>query len=178
MDSFGTILSENPAATAFGAAGLACQMIWPLFTARRAMLGVQMGIGTNYGAQYALLDAWSGAGVCALGATQTLVALLAGSRPWIRWLGLGFLPVVAGVCFATWSGPASFFALVACALVMIGRLQQDVIRLRIFMLAAAPFGIGYDLSVGAAPALAGACVSASLAATMLRREIRNRRAAA
>ncbi len=76
---------DEPAVAVFGAAGLACQLAWPLFSNRRAMLGVQMGIGTNYGAQYALLEAWSGAAVCGLGATQTLVAFLAGAdRPCSR----------------------------------------------------------------------------------------------
>lgn len=176
MATMTNILMEQPVAAAFGVAGLACQLIWPLFSERKTMLGVQMGIGTNYGAQYALLDAWSGAGVCALGALQTLIAFLAGDCPWLRWLGLACLPVVLLIGALTWSGVSSFFALTACSIVMLGRLQKDEIRLRKFMLAAAPFGMSYDLSVGAAPALIGACVSATLAATMLRREIRKRRA--
>lgn len=170
-----TIL-DNPAAAAFGAVGLACQLTWPLFSKRRTILGIQMGIGTNYAAQYALLDAWSGAAVCALGASQTLIALLAGDRVWLRLLGLGFLPIVALACLATWAGISSLFALSACALVMIGRLQKDTVRLRQFMLAAAPFGMGYDLSVGAVPALAGACVSLVISLAALRRELRKRAA--
>jgi len=173
MQSAVLTLIEDPAATAFGAAGLACQMIWPLFSHRRAMLGVQMGIGTNYGAQYALLDAWSGAAVCALGATQTLVAFLAGTeRPWLKYLGLAFLPVSASVCLMTWAGIGSAFALLASTLIMLSRLQPTTLRLRGFALAAAPFGAGYDLSVGAWPALIGALLSFTIASLAFRREWR------
>lgn len=167
-------LLENSTSGAFGAAGLACQLIWPLLKRRRAMLGVQMGIGSNYGVQYAMLDAWSGAAVCALGASQTLVAFLAAGRPWLRYLGLAFLPAVAAAGLITWTGWPTLFALSALTLVMIGRLQQDTIRLRQFMLAAAPFGIGYDLSVGAALALIGACISLVISLGALRCEIRKR----
>ncbi len=164
---------ENPVAIAFGAAGLACQFVWPLLSGRRAILGVQLGIGANYGAQYALLDAWSGAAVCSLGAAQTLIALLAGERAWLRRLGLMFLPGIVGVSLMTWSGLPSFLALSACCLTILARQQQDEIRLRQFMLAAAPFGMSYDISVGAAPALIGACVSNSIALVMLRPALRN-----
>jgi len=171
-----SLIAEQPVAACFGAAGLICQLAWPLFSTRRAMLGVQIGIGTNYGAQYALIDAWSGAGVCALGATQTLIALIAGDRTWLRWMALVFLPVVAAVCVMTWSGLASFCSLAACSLVMVARLQSETIWLRTIMLAAAPFGMGHDIAVGSVPGFAGACASASLAGMILYREIRKRQA--
>lgn len=167
-------LLEKPLAVLFGSLGLTCQLAWPMFSARQLMLAVQFGIGANYGLQYALLEAWSGAGICSIGATQTVIAFFAGERPWLRKLGLTFLPVVGAVSYLTWSGYASLFALAACSLVMLGRLQKDTIRLRMFLLAASPFGIGYDLSVGAAPALCGAITSAILAAIMLAREIHKR----
>lgn len=173
--SLSTLL-ENPAAAAFGTAGLACQLIWPLLKRRKAMLGVQMGIGSNYGIQYATLDAWSGAAVCALGASQTAIALLAGDRPWLRKLGLAFLPILFTSGFFTWSGLPTLLALSACSLIMIGRLQKDTLRLRQFMLASVPFGMSYDLSVGAAPALIGSCVSLAISLFALRRELRNRAA--
>ncbi|MDW4549101.1 YgjV family protein [Defluviimonas sp. D31] len=169
-----SLITQQPVAAMFGIAGLACQLIWPFFSSRRAMLGVQFGIGANYGAQYALIDAWSGAGVCALGATQTMIALMAGNRPWLRWMGLGFLPVVVAVCLLTWSGLPSFCSMTACSLVMLGRLQSDLLRFRSLMLAAAPFGMGHDLAVGSMLGLAGACLSATLAAMALCREIRKR----
>jgi hypothetical protein len=69
------------------------------------------------------------------------------------------------------------FAFVAVTLTMAGRLQRDTLRLRILLLAAAPFGMGHDVLVGAAPALIGAIVSATIAAAMLVREVKLRRQA-
>lgn len=165
----------NPLATTFGTMGLLCQLIWPLFHGRRAIMTVQFGIGADYSLHYALLDAWSGAGVAGTGATQSALAFFFGDRPWFRWAGLAFLPVVTAVCWSTWSGIETLFAFAAVTLIMFGRLQRDTLRLRILLLAAAPFGMGYDIVVGAVPALIGAIVSASIASAMLIREINERR---
>ena len=166
-----------PLAFVFGAAGLAGQLTWPMLRSRRAILTLQLAMAASYATQYALMDAWSGAAVCTIGACQTLIALAAGYRPWLRWLGAGFIPLVAGVSLATWTGAASLFALTACCLVMTGRMQRDTLRMRCFLLAASPFGMAYDMSVGAAPALVGACVSACIGIAALRREIVGRRGA-
>ena len=177
MVGFEEMLQDNPLAVAFGTMGLLCQLIWPMFRARRAIMTAQFGIGADYSMQYALMGAWSGAGVVGLGACQSALAFFAGERPWLRQAGFVFLPVVGAICYATWSGIASFFALTAITLIMVGRMQRDTLRLRAFLLAAAPFGIGYDISVGALPALIGAIVSACIATTILVREIRLRRGA-
>lgn len=165
-------------AAAFGMMGLFCQMIWPLFRARSAIMTAQFGIGADYSMQYALMGAWSGAGVAGLGAVQSALALMAGDKPWLRLVRPAFFPIVAAICFMTWSGPESFCALLAVSLIMLGRMQKDTLRLRIFLLAAAPFGMGYDISTGAAPALVGGILSALIAALMLTREIKSRRVAA
>lgn len=175
MDAFVEMVRDNPVAVAFGAMGLLCQLIWPLFRARRAIMTAQFGIGADYSLHYALMDAWSGAGVAALGATQTALNLFAGDRPWMKRAGYVFLPVVVVMCIATWCGPASLCALAAVSLVMIGRMQTDTLRLRILLLAAAPFGMSYDILVGSVPGLIGAIASACVATTMLAREIRQRR---
>lgn len=177
MDGFLNVFWENPLAVAFGAAGLFCQLIWPVFRDRRAIITAQFGIGADYSLHYALLDAWSGAGVAGLGATQSALAFFAGDRPWLRNVGYFFLPVVGVIGYLTWSGIETAFALAAVTLIMTGRLQSDTLRLRILLLAAAPFGMAYDISVGAAPALMGGIVSATVAVTMLMREIRSRRPA-
>jgi len=178
MDGLVDIFRENPLATAFGVAGLLCQLIWPVFRGHRAIMTAQFGIGADYSLHYALLDAWSGAGVAGLGASQSALAFFFGESSWFRWVGLAFLPVVAVVCYATWSGVETVFAFAAVALIMIGRLQRDTLHLRILLLSAAPFGMSYDILVGATPALVGGCVSAIIAVSMLIREIGLRRQAA
>ncbi len=178
MEAFIEILQENPAASAFGVLGLASQMIWPVFRAHRAIMGAQFAIGSSYSAHYALLEAWSGAGVAGIGATQSALAFLVGEQSWFRWAGLLFLPVVAVVCYATWIGLPTVFAFAAVALIMIGRLQRNTLRLRIFLLAASPFALGYDILVGAAPALVGGILSTVIATAMLVREIKASRESA
>jgi hypothetical protein len=178
MDGIAEIFLEKPLATAFGVMGLLCQLIWPVFRTHRSIMTVQFGIGADYSVHYALLEAWSGAGVAGLGALQSALAYQFGGRPWFRRVGLVFLPVVAAICYATWTGLPSLIAFAAVALIMIGRMQTDTLRLRILLLAAAPFGMAYDVLVGAAPALIGGGVSAVIASSMLVREIRLRRQAA
>lgn len=177
MDGFLDVFQENPLAAAFGFAGLFCQLIWPVFRARRAIMTAQFGIGADYSLHYALLGAWSGAGVAGLGATQSALAFFAGDRPWVQNVGYFFLPVVGVIGYLTWSGIESAFALAAVTLIMIGRMQSDTLRLRILLLVAAPFGMAYDIVVGATPALIGGGVSATIAVTMLVREIKSRRPA-
>jgi hypothetical protein len=175
MDAFTEFFQENPLATAFGAAGLFFQLTWPLFRAHKAIMSMQFGIGADYSLHYAFLDAWSGAGVAGLGALQSALSFFLGDHTWFRWVGLSFLPVVAAVCWSTWSGLPTLFVFAAVALIMIGRLQRDTLRLRILLLSAAPFGMGYDILVGATPALIGGIVSAIIATAMLIREIKSRR---
>lgn len=173
MKAIAEAFLANPLATVFGVMGLACQLIWPLFRTRKAIVAVQFGVGADYSVHYALLDAWSGAGVAGLGAAQSALAFFCGNRPWFRWVGLVFLPVVASISYVTWSGPPTVCAFAAVTLIMLGRLQRDTLSLRVLQLAAAPFGMSYDIMVGAAPALMGSVVSATIAIVMLVREIRS-----
>jgi hypothetical protein len=177
MSGFTEILQESPLAAAFGAAGLLCQLIWPIFRARKSIMTAQFGIGADYSMQYALLEAWSGAGVAGLGAMQSALAFFGGERSWFRNTGIVFLPVVGVIGYVSWSGIESLFALTAVTLIMLGRMQSDTLRLRSLLLAAAPFGIGYDIIVGALPALIGGIVSAIIASVMLAREIKLRKSA-
>jgi len=175
MDSFLDVFQQNPLAAAFGTAGLFCQLVWPVFRARRAIITAQLGIGADYSLHYALLGAWSGAGVAGLGAAQSALAFFAGDRPWVRHAGYVFVPVVGVIGYLTWSGIESAFALAAVTLIMVGRMQADTLRLRILLLTAAPFGMAYDIAVSALPALIGGMVSTIIAVSMLVREIRSRR---
>jgi hypothetical protein len=162
---------ERPLAAAFGIFGFLCLLIWPLFRARRAMLTAQFGIGIGYCLHYLLIGAWTGAGITALGASQTAFSIWVAGHPRLRVALLGFLPLVAGVTWATWGGLPSLFAGTALTLIMLGRLQRDEIRMRVFLLAASPFGMTYDLLIGSLPALAGGTAAMTLGIVMLVREI-------
>jgi hypothetical protein len=142
---------------------------------REHILTLQLGIASAYATHYALMGVTSGATVCLIGATQTTIALLSGDRPWLSRLGLGFIPLACLIGALTFSGIATILAVTACCLVMLGRLQSDTLRMRALMLAASPFGISHDAFTGAYPALAGALLSAAIAATAFHRELAVRR---
>ncbi len=171
-------VADIPLAPLFGTAGLAAQLIGPLFRNRETILTVQLGATCCYAASYALFGQQTATAVCLTGAIQTTVALLAGNRPWLKWMGYVFLPLVLGAGALTFSGLPTLLAVMACCLVMIGRLQADTLRMRSVQLMAAPFGAAHDLLTGAWPCLAGACATFAIALTALRRERRERRASA
>jgi hypothetical protein len=164
--------AEAQLALGFGCAGLGAQLTWPLFRRRQSMLIIQLGAACSYAASYALMGQKTGTAVCLIGAIQTTIALLAGDRLWLSRMGYVFLPVVIGVGVLTYSGLPTLFAITACCLVMIGRLQPDTLRMRGIQLSAAPFGAGHDILIGAWPCLAGALASFAIALTAFRRELR------
>ena len=167
-------VSDVPLATAFGVSGLVAQLAWPLLRTREAMLTIQLGAACSYAASYALMDQHTATAVCLTGALQTSVALLAGDRPWLARLGYVFLPAVLAIGVATYSGLPTILMVTACCLVMIGRMQPDLLRMRGVQLTASPFGAAHDVAVGAWPCLLGALVSFTIAMTGFRRELRSR----
>ena len=168
------LIQDLPLAPLFGAAGLAGQVAWPMLRDRQHILAAQLGIACCYATQYALMGQGTGMAVCLVGATQTTIALIAGDRPWLSRTGLVFVPLVLALAVVTWSGLPTLLAASACTLIMLGRMQRDILRMRAVMLCAAPFGIAYDLSVGAVPALIGAVLSLALSALAFRRALQDR----
>lgn len=178
MTPLTTHIADLQAATAFGAAGLAAQVVWPFLNRREPVLLVQMAAAVCHGTAYVLIGQDTAAAVCVAGATQTAVALMAGNRPWLRQMGLAFLPLIFAVGILTYSGLPTLLAVAACCLTMIGRLQSDMLRLRAVQLTASPLGAAHDALVGAWPALAAALLTFTIASFGLRRELARRRAAA
>lgn len=163
-------LFDPSTAPLFGAAGLAARMVSPLFVRRDQILTAQLAASCLFAASYALMDQRTATSVCLIGATQTTVALIAGDRPWLNRMGYVFLPVVLIMGVATFSGLPTVLAVTACCLMMIGRLQQDLIRMRGIQLCSGPFGAAHDIVIGAWPCLAGAILSFGIAAAAFRRE--------
>lgn len=171
-------VAEIPPATVFGSAGLATQLIWPLFRNRRTILGMQFGAVCAYAASYALLGQATAAATCLTGALQTALVLAVGNRPWMPKVGLAFLPVVLALGALTYAGPPTLFAVAASCLTMIGRLQRDALAMRTIQLSATPFGALHDLFAAAWPALAGTFVTFAVGFAALRRERRARQGSA
>ena len=165
-------LIDPSAAPYFGIAALAARMTAPLFARRETILIAQLTASCCSAASYALMGQQTAAGVCLIGATQTTVALIAGERSWQANMGYVFLPIALAVSALTFSGLPTILAAMACCLMMIGRMQQDLMRMRRIQLCACPFGAAHDIVVEAWPALAGALMSFAIALIAFRREVK------
>jgi hypothetical protein len=172
MNVAAQLLMDPSAAPLFGAAGLVARMASPLFGRRDTILFAQLAASCCYATSYALLDQKTAAGVCIIGAMQNTVAMLAGDRSRLSRLGYVFIPAVLVLSVLTFSGLPTVLAATACCLMMIGRLQQDLVRMRAIQLGAGPFGAAHDFVVGNWPCLAGALLSTAIAAHALRRHLK------
>ena len=165
-------LIDPSAAPLYGTAALTVRIVSPLFACREKILTAQLGSSCLFAASYAVMDQETATAVCLIGAIQTTVSLMAGDRAWLNRMGYVFLPIVLVMGVMTYSGPSTLLAVTACCLMMIGRLQQDLIRMRGIQLAAGPFGAAHDVLVGAWPALFGALLSFAIATAAFRRELK------
>lgn len=165
-------LIDPSAAPLYGTAALATRMVSPLFACRERILIAQLGSSCLFAASYAVMDQRTATSVCLIGAIQTMVSLLSGDRAWLNRMGYVFLPIVLVMGAVTYSGLPTILAVIACCLMMIGRLQQDLMRMRGIQLASGPFGAAHDVLVGAWPALFGALLSFAIAAVAFHRELK------
>lgn len=170
-----TILFDPAAAPVFGFLGLAAQSGWPLLRSREAMLTGQLSAACCYATSYALMGRETATAMCLIGAIQTTVALLARERSWLSGMGYLFLPVVLAAGVLTYSGLPTIFAITACCLTLVGRLQPDTLRMRGIQMTASPFGAAHDAVVGAWPCLVAATLSFAIALAAFRRELQRRR---
>ena len=164
-------LIDPSLAPLFGVAGLAARVASPLFSWRRQILTAQLASSCLFAASYGLMNQQTATSVCLIGAMQTTVALLAGDRSWVNLMGYVFLPLVLVIGALTFSGAPTILAVAACCLMMIGRLQRDLLRMRGIQLCSGPFGAAHDVVVGAWPCLVGAILSFIIAAAAFRREV-------
>lgn len=172
MNAATQILIDPSAAPLFGVAGLVARMASPLFGRRDAILIAQLAASCCYATSYALLEQETAASVCIIGAIQTTVAMLAADRGWLSRLGYVFIPAVLVLSVLTFSGLPTVLAATACCLMMIGRLQQDLVKMRAIQLGAGPFGAAHDIVVGNWPCLVGALLSIATAAHAFRRDLK------
>ena len=172
MTAVAQALIDPSAAPAYGTAALGARMVSPLFVCREKILTAQLGSSCLFAASYAVMDQQTATAVCLIGAIQTTVSLIAGERTWLNRMGFLFLPIVLVMGAVTYSGLPTLLAVTACCLMMIGRLQQDLMRMRGIQLASGPFGAAHDVLVGAWPALFGALLSFAIAAVAFRRELK------
>ena len=129
---------DPTAAQLFGALGLAARVASPLFSRRDQVLTAQALAAGLFAESYALMGQMTATSVCLIGAAQTIVALIAGERPWLRRLGYLLVPAVVVLGAATFSDLSTILAVSGCCLMMIGRLQRDLRRMRGIQICASP----------------------------------------
>lgn len=163
------ILLDQPVAAAWGVFGMLCLMTWPLFKQRSTMLIVQLGIGVGLGLHYALLGAPTAATMNAFSAAQVLAAIGMERRPNLRWVYWAIIPLIAVASVVTWTGPQSALAALGMAFITAGRMQSNVLSLRLLILCAQPFWFAHDVMVGSLPAMIADAGSLTIGTAMLLR---------
>lgn len=161
---------------ALGLLGVACNIGWPFFRRRSAMLWGQTIGFTAFTAHFLLLGANTGAIMSALGGIQAVIAVPLGRDVRFRMLYMAILPVIAGAVVLTWMGLPSVFSGVAMAIISLGRYQLDVVRFRVLMLVCIPFWSAHNILVGSIPGLLSDAVTFTAGAWMLWVTVRRVRA--
>ncbi len=126
------------------AAGTICLVTWPLFSSRRSMLLVQLGIPSGYSVHYALVGAETGGLLNMLGAMLIVVSILFGTNPRLKWIGYAMIPAILIACIVTWTGLPSLLSTIGMILICIGRVQQSAEIMRWLVLAGTPFWLVHD----------------------------------
>lgn len=157
----GTV-AATPAASAAGLVAFGCLSLWPLVRSRPGILAMQLGAGLGFAAHYALLGLGTTAVVAGLGAAQSAAALLSVRFPVLAKAGWALIPAMVLAGLVHWSGWTTVFCVTAMSLIAWGRMQEDVLRLRLFILAGGCFWVVHDAAVGSWIALAADLVSGAL----------------
>ena len=139
---------------------------------RKGMLWTQAAIHVCMGSHFYLLGAFSGAFMNVLGLGQVLTAIPLGKRPGFRKIYLAYLPLIALGAIYTWQGPVSLLAAAGLGTLSLARYQTDIMKFRVFTLAAIAFCSAYDITVMSIPGMSLDVLSLISSLVMIRRERR------
>ncbi len=152
-----------------GIAATAGLAVWPLFRSRGAMLTLQLGALALLSLHYALLGVTTAAIVNGLSTLQLIACLALGTHPRLRWIGYGLAGLMVASSILTWQGLISLLSTAGNVVIAIGRLQVNADRMRLLVLAGAPFWILHDLIIASPVVLADTlCLLVGLAALLWR----------
>lgn len=141
----------------FGALGLLAGLASGLMPGRRAILLASALCSALFCAHFLRLGSGTGAAMCAVSIVQSLAATkAAGSRrpAWLPGLFAGSSAVAVALTLATWAGWPSALAGTGSLLATAARLQGDVRRMRLLLLACSGCWMGHNLLVGSVAGLA------------------------
>lgn len=137
--------AADPATVVTGIAAALCLTFGPAFRSRHAMLTAQFGAGVCFVAHYLCLGITVAAAANVLGLMQTLAAIFAGRSATINRVGYALigLMVLSGLWF--WQGPISGLSVLAMTLIALGRMQTNVMRLRLLLLSGSLVWMAHDV---------------------------------
>jgi hypothetical protein len=145
------MMTDHPFAAVAGLAAMICYASWPLCRTRSAILTTYISNNLGFMLHYALLGQWTAVAMNGILAVQTVVAMHLDTKPWLRWLYLALIPVLAFGSWSTWHGMPSLLAGAAATLSTLGRMQINETSLRLWLLTSAPFWMAHDVIVGSLP---------------------------
>jgi hypothetical protein len=135
-------------ADVFGLAGVIAGSSWGFMKDRRAILGIQALATVMFATHYGLLDAWSGAAMCAVTLVQIAASIPQRRNRATTALFWVTVPMMALLIVLTWNGIASAGAAFGMAMATLGRWQTDVFKLRGFFILCALGWACHNLTVG------------------------------
>jgi Bacterial inner membrane protein len=174
------ILAQDTLTILTGVAATLCLTAAPMFRTRRMILLAQLAAGIFFAAHYLCLGIVVAAVANMLGTAQTGAALLAARSAAMGWLGYVLIGLMVLVGFYFWQGPISALSVAAIALIALGRMQSNELRLRVLLLGGGFFWAIHDFigeawialtaDVGAATMGAAALFSLLFRVTIERRQ--------
>ena len=129
-------------------------------------------------AHFLLLAAWTGAAMTAIGIVRLAVAFGAIRNDGLRRLYPLFFPLIWGACALTWQGPESLLPAIGYTLGTAAVIQTVLMRTRLLYLAAHPFWLAYNVSVGSFGGICMEVVNIASSTTAIVRQRRQDRTAA
>ncbi|MEL6206838.1 MAG: YgjV family protein [Pseudomonadota bacterium] len=143
------IFTSDAATIVTGVAAALCLTCGPAFRNRQAILSAQLCAGACFVAHYLCLGITVAAAANVLGLVQTAAAIFAARSTSMTRVGYALigLMVLSGLYF--WQGPISGLSVLAMTLIALGRMQTDVVRLRLLLLSGGVVWMAHDV-IGAA----------------------------
>jgi hypothetical protein len=135
-------------ADVFGLAGVIAGSSWGFMKDRRAILGIQALATVMFATHYGLLDAWSGAAMCAMTMVQIATSIPERRNRATTILFWATVPMMAVLTILTWNGIASAGAAFGMAMATLGRWQTDIFKLRGFFILCALGWATHNITVG------------------------------
>jgi hypothetical protein len=161
------VTTLHPIAACAGFVGMICFVSWPLCRTRPTMLMTYIGNNLGFMLHYSLLGQWTAVAMNGVMALQTVVAMFFVERPRLRWVYYLLMPALAGGSLITWHGLPSLLAGVAATLSAVGRVQNNEIYLRAWLLTSAATWLAHDFIVGSLPGMTADILSMTTGAVML-----------